>query len=406
MPPGPVNAALASVDSALLTRVGSEVAFCSPELHRMDRLLTGSLRKGSSSPTSKAPAALFAGIVAITLFALTPSTTRLAVRQVDGVDIGLSRTLGAGAVAIVLIVLLRIPPPQDRAQRRGLGLFALGCFILFPLLFSVGTQRTSATHASLIMASMPMVTSGLGLVLNRQVPGTSWLAGAALALFGEVVLIVATNGTPSAQPTVGGDLTVLISCISFCIGAVAGSRTAARMGAWKATFWAVGVSAIALLPVSLAKGITISIATITPITWLALLHLSLGASLIACIAWSFALEHGGIPRVAPLQFLQPVLALAFTAALLGEALGAVTLSCSGAILIGLVIMWRNAPGRPPASAASVGGSTSIRSLAKSCRSFIARRRSLRELSSMDYSQIKDLGFPPEIDEGRAPWRRN
>jgi drug/metabolite transporter (DMT)-like permease/uncharacterized protein YjiS (DUF1127 family) len=360
--------------------------------------------------------ALAAGLLTITLFALTPTTTRLAITQVDGFDIGLIRTIGGGAIAFVLIVLLRIPPPPDRARWKNLGLFSLGSFLLFPMLFSIGTQNTSATDASLIMASMPLVTSSFGFVIDRRTPGTTWLLGAALAMAGEVILLFAIDGKSSLQPTIAGNLMVLASCSSFCVGAVAGSRLAARIGPWQATFWAIGVASIALLPVAAAESRHISILTIAPITWAALLHLSVGASLIACVAWSFALGRGGIARVAPLQFAQPVFALGFTATLLGERIGLASLSCAAAILIGLIITWRS----ETMAGKGLGGTLAatgvirqrdpgrVRSVVTLYRDFVERRRARTELLDMNYSQMKDIGFPSEFDESldRAHWRRD
>jgi drug/metabolite transporter (DMT)-like permease len=106
--------------------------------------------------------AFAAGMLTITLFALTPTTTRLAISQLNGLDIALFRVVGGGVAAFILIALFRVRPPYERAQWKLLALFSTGSFILFPTLFSVGTQNTSAIHASLIMASMPLVTSSLG----------------------------------------------------------------------------------------------------------------------------------------------------------------------------------------------------------------------------------------------------
>jgi drug/metabolite transporter (DMT)-like permease len=381
-----------------------------------DRLMMAPFEKTLHNTRSQASVALAAGLLTITLFALTPTTTRLAITQVDGFDIGLIRTVGGGTIALMLIVLLRIHPPPDSAQWKNLGLFSLGSFLLFPMLFSIGTQNTSATDASLIMASMPLVTSSLGFVIDRRVPGAAWLLGSALAMAGEVILLFAIDGKSSVQPTIAGNLIVLASCCSFCVGAVAGSRLAARIGPWQATFWAIGVASIALLPVAAAESRHISILSIAPITWAALLHLSVGASLIACVAWSFALGRGGIARVAPLQFAQPVFALGFAAALLGESIGLGSLSCAAAILIGLIITWRS-----ETMAGNVLGGTlaatgvirqrdpgRVRSVARLYRDFVERRRARRELLDMHYSQVKDIGFPSEFDESRdrAHWRRD
>jgi drug/metabolite transporter (DMT)-like permease len=192
--------------------------------------------------------ALAVGLFTITLFALTTTTARAAIALVDGMDIGLICTVGGGGIAIVLILLFRVHPPSQRRQWYDLLLFSLGSFILFPSLFSIGTGWTSAAHASLIMASTPLVTSALGFVLDRHMPRPASLAGAALALTGEIVLIAIVEGGSTAEPTTAGDLIVFASCVSFCIGAVAGSRVAAQIGPWRPTFWAIGLASLALFP--------------------------------------------------------------------------------------------------------------------------------------------------------------
>jgi hypothetical protein len=73
----------------------------------------------------------------------------------------------------------------------------------------------------------------------------------------------------------------------------------------------------------------------------------MGATILACVAWSFALARGGIARVAPLQFAQPVLALIFAAALLGERVSFASILCGITILAGVVIAWRNASAAEP-----------------------------------------------------------
>jgi drug/metabolite transporter (DMT)-like permease len=291
--------------------------------------------------------AFAAGIVTITLFALTPTTTRLAISQLKGLDIALFRVVGGGVAAFILIVLFRLRPPDERGQWKLLAVFSVGSFMLFPTLFSVGTQNTSAIHAGLIMASMPLVTSSLGFVLDQRAPRMAWLLGAALAVIGEVVLIFTTNESLSAQPTIAGDLLVLLGCTAFCVGAVAGSRAARLIGPWRSTFWAIAAAGAALFPIAAADIESFSSLTFDPVVWIALFHLSIGATILACVAWSFALARGGIARVAPLQFAQPVLALIFAAALLGERLSFASILCGGAILTGVVVAWRNASAAEP-----------------------------------------------------------
>jgi len=291
--------------------------------------------------------AFAAGMLTITLFALTPTTTRLAISQLSGLDIALFRVVGGGVAAFILIALFRIRRPSERAQWKLLALFSAGSFILFPTLFSVGTQNTSAIHASLIMASMPLVTSSLGFVLDQRAPRIAWLLGAALAVIGEVVLIFTANESLSAQPSIAGDLLVLLGCAAFCVGAVAGSRAARLIGPWRSTLWAIAVAGAALFPIAATHIESFSSLTFDPVIWIALFHLSMCATILACVAWSFALARGGIARVAPLQFAQPVLALIFAAALLGERVSFASILCGITILTGVVVAWRNASAAKP-----------------------------------------------------------
>jgi drug/metabolite transporter (DMT)-like permease len=287
-------------------------------------------------------AALAAGTLTIILFALTPTSTRVAITTIDGFTVGLMRTVGGGAIAIALIICFKIRPPQECREWCYVSIFSIGSFALFPSLFSVGAKWTSATHASLIMASMPLVTGSIGFMLDRRLPHPGWLFGAALALTGEIALIAFIKGGSLSGSSIGGDLVVLASCVSFCVGAVAGSRVAVRIGPWRSTFWAIGVASFALAPLAVVEFRTLPISTVTPVVWGALFHLTVGASVVACVAWAFALARGGISRVAPLQFVQPMLAVVFAVALLGEAITFGLIACGVVILVGVVIAWRNA----------------------------------------------------------------
>jgi drug/metabolite transporter (DMT)-like permease len=286
--------------------------------------------------------ALVAGLLTIALFALSPTTTRIAVAQIDGRDIGLLRAVGGSAMAITLVIAMRIHPPRGRTEWRLLGLFSIGSFVLFPVLFSIGTQITSATHTSLIMASMPLATGAIGFMLEGKRPRGAWLLGAAFGLAGETALVLAAGGGPSTEPAIAGDLIVLAACVSFCIGAVAGSRLTTRFGPWRPTLWAIALAGVVLLPATMSEMSNVSIAAITPATWLALIHLCFGASVIASVAWPFALARGGIARIAPLQFAQSLLAVVLAAALLGERISTAVLLCGILILLGLVVAWRGA----------------------------------------------------------------
>jgi drug/metabolite transporter (DMT)-like permease len=76
--------------------------------------------------------------------------------------------------------------------------------------------------------------------------------------------------------------------------------------------------------------------------WGAIAYMTLLSSLVGYTAWFWALGHGGITRIAPFQFLQPVLTVALAAWLLGEPLTARLVLSAAVILAGTAMARRGA----------------------------------------------------------------
>jgi drug/metabolite transporter (DMT)-like permease len=346
------------------------------------------------------PIVLLAAALTITLFALTPSTTRIAVTQIDGFSLGIIRSVGAGLLALPIVLILRLRPPNKLQDWGCLMVLAFGNFVGFPLLFGLGVQKTSASHAALIMAVLPLFTGLFGTAIDLRAPRAMWLVGAAIAVLGEAALVIVPSGTAWAEASLAGDLVVLLSCIMFSIGTVAGARLSSRIGAWPTTFWAMILASVGLAPLAVLGAESVSWSILTSWTWVALLHLTVGATICANVCWLFALARGGVARVAPLQFAQPIVGVALAAIILREALTLPLLLAAATIIAGIVIACL--AGQKPASEAVVAcgeqsGPSPAGALIQFARGARELRRARVELSTMDYRDRKDLGFPAELD---------
>lgn len=281
---------------------------------------------------------------AVVLFALVPASTRIAGLQLDGLSIGLIRAVGAGLLTAPLLVICRLRPPNDL---KGLGLlllYAFGNFAGFPVLFSLGAQRTSGAHAALIMATTPLLVGIVGIVLDRRLPRWSWFLGMAIAVMGEAALVGLGNLGTAAGTTIAGDAIVFTGCALSAIGLAAGARLGSRINPLAGAFWAVTIAAVGLAPFVAVHVLTepYKYLTLTWETWTAIAQITLGAAVLANIALMWALSKGGLVRVAPLQFAQPVCALFFASALLNERLTLALLSVAAAIVFGIVTASRGA----------------------------------------------------------------
>jgi drug/metabolite transporter (DMT)-like permease len=298
-------------------------------------------RAPQADTTARREAALVLGfaLFPITLFALTPVTMQIIVRELDPLFAGLLRTAGAIVVTLPVALALRFRLPQDGVSWRLLLLNAGLTFTLFPVLFALGGQFTSASHAALIMASTPIITGLCVALLERRRPRGSWWLGCAVAFAGEAALILLRD-PHRGQAGALGDLLVFCACIGSGTGYVASARLSQRIGVWPCIFWSVTLASLIQIPPIALRWSAADWSAVDAAGWAALLHLTYGATVIAILAWTWALAKGGVARVAVLQFAQPVIGVALAALLLGERITPALLVAAAFILTGVVIARR------------------------------------------------------------------
>ena len=213
-------------------------------------------------------------------------------------------------------------------------------FIAFPLLFSVGQKSTSATHAALILATLPVFTSAFGKLVERTRVSRVWLAGLALAFAGELALIV-WRAPGAAGGTLRGDALVLLSSLICSTGYVAGARLAQEgYRSLATTLWGVAGASIALVPLTAWSLSTQGWPQASAVAWGSILVLAVLTSLVGYVAWYWALAHGGISRIASIQFTQPLFGLALAALFLAERPAPLTIVAGAAILAGAWMVQR------------------------------------------------------------------
>jgi drug/metabolite transporter (DMT)-like permease len=292
---------------------------------------------GQAPDAARDASALAWAALAIAIFSFSPVTMRILVGEMDPLFAGMLRTVGA--IVVTLPLALRFPLPKDGREWFLLLVSAGGNFILFPVLFCVGGVATSGSHAALILAASPVVTGLCGAVIGRHMPGGTWWLGCVIAFIGEAALVLMRDPAHGVAVTVAGDLLVLTACLGSGIGYVAGAMLAERTGAWAGTLWSINVASLVQLPFMVwlwpPGGWMLDAAG-----WAALLHLTFGATVIALLAWLWALARGGIARVAVLQFVQPILGLGLAVLLLHERPSPPLLVAAGFILVGVIIARR------------------------------------------------------------------
>ena len=285
-------------------------------------------------------AVVAAASFAVVLWGATPVATKAAVAAIDPIVVGMLRTILAGVAAVPLVLLLRIAPPAGGRAIRLLALSTFGGFVAFPILFTLGQRYTSATHGALILAAMPLFTGIFAAFYERRMPARPWWIGCAIAFAGEVVLISSRAGFEGGGAIVQGDVIILASTFLASLGYVSGARLVQTgYGTWGTTFWGVIGGSMVLIPL-LPFAWTGTEWNVGVVGWGAVAYLAIGSTILAYVAWYWALGTGGIARIGLFQFFQPAVGVALAMVLLGETLTIPLLVSAAAILSGVFIAQR------------------------------------------------------------------
>ena len=287
------------------------------------------------------PAIVAAAAVAVVLWGASPVASKIAVLSLSPLAVVFFRTIVGGLAALPLVLLMRIPLPASRRQKSLLFLSGFCGFIGFPILFTVGVALTSANHASMILACLPIFTGAIAMAWDRRWPRSLWWLGGIIALAGELILISSYQSGGPHGATILGDGIVILSNLFASLGYVAGGRLQ-REGypSSGTTFWGVVLYAAVLLPFTPFVVSGIDIQSVPVEAWLSALYLAIGVTIIGYILWYWALGKGGIEKIGMFQFFQPVSGVVLAWLLLGEQLSVVFFVSSALILFGVWLALR------------------------------------------------------------------
>ncbi|MDB4948923.1 MAG: Permease of the drug/metabolite transporter superfamily [Gemmatimonadetes bacterium] len=249
---------------------------------------------------------------------------------------GLRFLIASLFVAAVLRAQGPIPRPDRRDVPRLVAIGILGN-VLYQVAFILGLSRTAAGHASVVLALSPMFTALLSRWTGHERPGGRTWSGAALSILG-IALVSSGSLRAGAPPgALVGDLILVGSAVLWAAYTVGSRPLVQRYGAVPTTAWTLWIGTPPLLLAGAPALLRQRWSGISPGAWGGLFFsacLSIG---LAYLIWYRGVEKIGNTRTAIFSNLTPLVALAVSAAWLGERPSA--LSMVGVALTLGGVMW-------------------------------------------------------------------
>ena len=249
---------------------------------------------------------------------------------------------------VVLNLFVRKFDPAARLRRKDLlplaasGLFGVTIYFFFE---TRGIRLTSASHASLIIAVIPVITVLAETILFRA--RISWLAvaGIVLSVVG-VVFVVERPGTGArGTASLAGDLFMFGACLSWVVYIILSKNLHQRLSEIAITAYQSLFGTVFLIPLALLE--MRQWVPITLIAGLNLVYLALFCSALSNFLYVYGLSRLGPIAVSPYVNLIPVVGVLGGVVLLGEAIAWSQVAGGIVILAGVLLVNRKKPAGPP-----------------------------------------------------------
>jgi drug/metabolite transporter (DMT)-like permease len=271
--------------------------------------------------------ALLWGFLGVAAFSLTLPATKLAVTTMDGLLVGLGRSLVAAVCALVLLLWYRVPIPRRSLWPR-LGLIVIGVIVGFPLFTALALRRVPSSHGAVVVGLLPAATALMGVIRGCERPSQGFWIAASAGLVA-ILMFCAASGMGRLHLADGF---LLLAVLLAALGYAEGALLSREIGSWQTICWALVFSAPVVAPVVvgriLAVGCAPSIVSLAGFAYLSFVSMFLGF-----FAWYRGLALGGIARVGQIQLAQPVMTLGWGYLLLGESITALQIATAIAVLI-------------------------------------------------------------------------
>lgn len=271
------------------------------------------------------------------LFGLHPVVSKLAFPAFGPGGVSAARAIGAALVFAVAARVLREPPVPRALWPRMLLASLLGV-VSNQLLFMYGLARTSATHATLIITTVPVTTLALSIVLGRERPHLHRALGITMALLGAALVVSDRGG--SGHPSALGDLMVATNAVAYAAYLVLSRDLLLRVSPLSLAAWLFGLGAPVVL---LVTGLP-TVEGHPAAAWWALAFVVAGPTVGTYFLNLFALRDVPSSVVAVFVCLQPLVTGAVATQWLGETLSPWSLAAAALTLGGVILATRPARG--------------------------------------------------------------
>ena len=251
---------------------------------------------------------LAAGLTTVVLWGSAFVAIRAAGESLSPGSIALGRLLVSSAILGTVALVRREPLPPRRALVP-IAVFGIAFLGVYSVTLNAAERRVDAGTAAMIVNTGPLLIAILAGIFLREGFPPRLFAGCAVALGGCVLIGLGTSHSES----VAGIALCAVATLAYAFAVVVQKAALSRASAFQVTWLGCSVATVACLPFA---PLLVAQASARAVLWI--VYLGVFPTAIGFATWSYALRRGSAGRIASLNYLIPVMAIALGWAYLGE----------------------------------------------------------------------------------------
>lgn len=265
--------------------------------------------------------------VAVVMFSGTVPATRIAVATIDPVVVGVGRSVLGTLLAIGYLVAIRAPWPA-RAQLPSIAVVAVGAAVGFGWFSAAALRTVSATHGSIVIGLLPMLTALFGVLRTGARPRP--LFWVAIASGTSVVVWYAASGVRTEPPSIG-DAYLAAALVCAAAAYAEGGRLSQTMPGGQVIAWGL----VAALPISVPLTAVALRSPSAPSaeSLAALAYMAVFSVFVGMVLWYRAMGLVGVARASAMQLAQPLMSVVWSWVIIGERMRPQTIVAAILVLV-------------------------------------------------------------------------
>lgn len=234
-----------------------------------------------------------------------------------------------------------------RLTRDELRMLLISAFFGVPVQFLIqfhGLARTTVSHASLMVGSMPVLLGVTAAIFaGERLDLAGWAALVASAVgAGLIVLGSHPNAGAPGGPSLTGDLMVLISLVTSLSWIILSKRLMLSHSPAVVTAYTILAGTVMLILWTALLGLLhgmapLPLAHVSPTAWAALAASGLACTATTTLLWNWGIHHVPASRAGVFLNIEPALGAVLGVRLLGEQIGPFTWA-GGALIVGSALV--------------------------------------------------------------------